>query len=323
MYNKIYNKIMFSEMFDKMIFNAKIDFSRDAFALAKRNHLQKCMEGAEAFYQSSSYGNFDGVFLRIRGGTLQVKCSLHKLFYKDTCGCLDNSRMFTVSNALEMIGALFERIGIERESAKVTYFEIGLNIPLSRDPLEYIGMVLSAGGENGKEMFNDANFQKNRQKTTEKSRNIKKVLKIYDKGFEARSKGKHVEGNILRVETIYRRQSLPLPVLFSGEYIGKLTGRFYRDWQSLEFPRRLCFDKGIKASQAEKARCLLSLGREEYLRRSREAFLLGECSKKQWETVRVFVRNWDSLKSRFYQLPDGRETEYRRELERMYRIATL
>ena len=37
-----------------------------------------------------------------------------------------------------------------------------------------------------RELFNDANFEKNRQKTTEKSKNIKKVFKIYDKGFEAR-----------------------------------------------------------------------------------------------------------------------------------------
>ena len=87
---------------------------------------------------------------------------------------------------------------------------------LSREANEYIRLVSSVG-ENRK-LFNDANFEENRQKTTEKSRCRSKVLKMYDKSFEYRSKGKAVESNILRLETSYRRQNIPLSEFFNDAF---------------------------------------------------------------------------------------------------------
>ena len=79
-----------------------------------------------------------------------------------------------------------------------------------------------------KEFFNDANFEKNRQKTTEKSKNIKKVFKIYDKGFEARSKRRYCDENILRIETVYKRQNIGVSEWLSNSNINKMLHIFYQ-----------------------------------------------------------------------------------------------
>ena len=304
-----------------MIFNTKIDFDSDAAGIASINRLQLCTKGKQAYYESSAYGNFEGLYVNIIGNVVHVKCSLHKLYYKELSGSLDNSQMFTVSNALKAINTLFDRLGIDRATTKVTYYEIGLNIQVEADPAEYINLVRSIGETEEKELFNDANFRKNRQKTTEKGRSIKKVLKIYDKGFEARSKGHDVTGNILRIETMYRRQSIPLSEFTSKSNLKKVYERFYRDWNSIEYQRRIEADKGIKPSQMERARNIIELGREMYLKQNKELFLNGDISKMRWETIRTFVKNWDSLKSKFRFKPDNKEVEYRNELNKAFKIA--
>lgn len=306
-------------MFDKMVFSKKIDFKKDAEVIAIRNHLQKCSEGLEIFYQSSCYGNFDGVYIKIRGSTMTVKCSLHKIFYKTEYGSLDNSKMFTMSDALGMIDMLFEIIGVDQKNVKVTYFEIGLNIPVVYDPLQYIEQITSVG----KEMFNDANFQKNRQKTTEKSKNIRKVMKIYDKGFEARSKGKMISGNILRLETIYKRQSVPLSQLMSEEFLGKISSKFINDWSTAEFPRSVVATKGIKASELEKARAILLMGKDGYFQKCRKEFFTDALTKKQWETIRIFIKKWDEIKSRFQIQAGKEEQEYQNKLSELFVEAYL
>lgn len=305
-----------------MVFNVKIDFDKDAPEIAKRNHLQRCTQGLEVFYQSSVYGNFEGVYIKLKGNTMQIKCSMHKLYSKGKIGVFDNSNMFTLSQATKMIDDLFEALEIEKDRVKVSYYEIGLNMQMIDDPLSYIELISFAGQSAEKEMYNDANYQKYRQKTTEKSKNIKKILKVYDKGFEARSKGRMIDGNILRIETIYRRQSIPLNVLISEEYLEKIIGRFYRDWYNVSYPMHLVADKGIKASQMEKAKAIMELGREKYLSISKQAFTSGELTKKAWETIRSFVRNWDGLKSGFHFKPDIKEIDYKDQLNEAFIIAS-
>ena len=186
-----------------MIFRAKIKESVIPLVI-EDFHLQQCTRGNEVFYESSSYGKFDALFIRIRGQTIQMKCSVHKLFEKMRSGKLDNSHTYRISEATEMIKYLFDSLHVKISDAKVTYFEIGLNMQMQKDSLDYISMIQTIG-EDAKEFFNDANFQKDRQRTTEKSRTKKKVFKIYDKTFEASEKRRTAEPNILRIETIYKR----------------------------------------------------------------------------------------------------------------------
>ncbi len=239
-------------MFDKVILNAHIACADHAEYLIYREHLQRCSEGDKVFWQSTSLANIDGVSMRLQGGNVQIKCSLHKMFYKGVTGHLDNTQMFTISQAKAIVHELLSRWEIDIGAVRVTYYEIGLNIPVNDDPLGYIASVHTIGSRQ-KEFFNDANFQKYRQKTTEKGRTIKKVFKIYDKGFEARSKDHFCDENILRLETIYRRQNIPLDVFLSDGELKKILDIYYRDWLSMEFDRRVVAEKGMKSSQLEKA----------------------------------------------------------------------
>ena len=306
-----------------MIFNAQIDFVRDAERIARKHHLIQCTEGNEIYYQSSALSNIEGIWWKIRGRTAQIKCSLHKLFWRSRYGTLDNSQMFTISDAKQIISELLDEWDINPEQVRITYYEVGLNIPVNHDPIEYISLAESIGVMRNRELFNDANFEKNRQKTTEKSKNIKKVFKIYDKGFEARDKGRMCEGNILRIETIYRRQSINLIDFFSEDSINNILHTFYRDWATISFRRRLSADKGVKSSQIEKAESLLRLGRDEYMKRTKSDWKSGYLSDKQYRTIREFIQSWDLIKSHFLLLPSSLETEYRSNLLSLFNKAKI
>lgn len=309
-------------MFDKVIFNVKISPNTPVPFIIRKNHLLECTEGEEVYYQSSSYGNFEGVFIKIRNGCIQVKCSLHKLYSKWSGGRLDNSGFFTMPQAIDTIRELFSCIGVGIDEAiKVTYYEIGLNIPVEHDAIEYIRLAGSIGGESGKELFNDAYFQKNRQKTTEKSSTIKKVFKMYDKTFECCSKDKPVEGNILRIETMFRRQSIPLPDFMSDAFIKRVTGGFYKNWNSITFPGKVEADAGVRGTQIEKARHIMENGCAKSMERIKEMCATGELTKRQAEQERAFVREWDSIKHKFRYVPDNKEVEYKRKLFKLLRYA--
>lgn len=310
-------------MFDKMIFNARIAFDKEALPLAMRNQLQRCAEGDSVFYQSAKQSRFDGVFIKVSRDRVQIKCSLHKTYYKAVFGMLDNSGQFTISNARNALEMLFKTVGLDKDRAKITYFEIGLNIPTKADPLQYIEAINSIGWNNEKELFIDANFKKNRQKTTEKSKNIKKVFKVYDKGFEMADR-KRIEPtgvNILRIETTYKRQNILVTDFFTPANIDRITRRFYTDWVSVGFTRTITAEKGIKPSQRAKAEKLLHLGREGYLNTAKADFEKGILSEKEYRTIREFIRDWDDNKHLYKATPSDLETEYRKELLRLSNIA--
>lgn len=310
-------------MFDRVIFNVNIGPDMPVQSIVRRNRLIECTEGREMYYKSPEEGKFEGIIMKIRNGRIQINCSPHSLYSKWNGGRLDNSGYFTMPQAVETVRELFDRIGVCMDEAiKVTYFEIGLNIPVQYDPLEYISMVSSIYEAGGKELFNDANFQKNRQKTTEKSNTIKKVFKIYDKGFEYRNKGKPVEGNILRIETMFRRQSIPLSTFISPDFIKRLTGRFYKDWSSISFPKRIEADSGTHSTQIEKARYIMEFGKDEYLSHVKELCACGEYSKKQGIMARAFAKEWDNIRSKFRYIPDNKEVEYMDKLRNLLSDAT-
>ncbi len=308
-------------MFDKMIFRAKIKESV-VHIVVEYFHLQQCMKGNVIFYESSAYGNFDALFIRIRGRTIQVKCSIHKLYEKMRSGKLDNSHTYRISEAVGMIRNLFDTLCVNIEDVKVTYFEIGLNMQMERDPLEYIEMMQTIGDE-AKEFFNDANFQKNRQRTTEKSRTKKKVFKVYDKTFEATDKRRDAEPNILRLETVYKRQEVKLSEFLDQFFKNKLANRFWQDWSAVHFKRDLQAEKGMKKSQLEKAEEIIRLGIGPYLDKNKKAFKERRITKKQWETIRNFARAWPSLKIHFLSPPTAGELEYKEKLLREFQIGRL
>ena len=306
-------------MFDKMIIKARISVD-DIGTVVLRNYLEECAEGDEVYYKSTAYANFDGCFIEIRGDTLRCKCSIHKLYSRGKVGRLDNSRPMTFAMAVRTIRELLMRLCVRMEDAVVTYYEIGVTMKLSRPADEYIRQVT---GASGRVLWNDANYPEYRQKTTEKSKYYRKVLKIYDKSFEASEKGKNVGSNILRIETVYKHQSVPLSELTDRIYLEKIGRIFYKDWSELQFHRELSAGKGVKMSQLDKAREIHRIGVTRYKERYKKLYLDGKLTKKQWETIRCFANGWSEERKKYTEEVGPLEREYKEKLLSGFQIGII
>lgn len=294
-------------MFDKIIMKATVD-PADIDTIVLRNYLEQCTEGDEVFYKSTAYANLDGCFIELRGNRLKCKCSICKLYSKGKTGKLDNSRPMTFAMAVRTIKELLLRLCVRIENAVVTYYEIGITMKMACSADQYIRQVLEVSD---RVLWNDANFPEYRQKTTEKSKYYRKVMKIYDKSFEAESKGRRVGDNILRIETVYRHQSVSMLELVDNFFLSKMGRIFYKDWSEICFVRELSAIKGVKISQLEKAREIHRLGVTRYKERYKQMFLDGKLTKKQWETIRNFANSWMIEREKYVEEIGGLEREFK------------
>ncbi len=306
-------------MFDKVTIKARIDVG-DIDTIVLRNYLEQCTEGDELYYKSTAYANFDGCFVEVRGDTLKCKCSINKLYEKEQSGKLDNSKPMTFRNAVRTINALLNRLCVKPENAVVTYYEVGVTMKMPRPATEYISLAEEVSG---RVLWNDANFPVDRQKTTEKSKYFRKVLKIYDKTFEGESKGRKVGKNILRVESVYRHQQIQLTDLISTETMAKIGRVFYNDWSEARFVRDVEPCGGVKMSQIDKARELLRLGVDRYREKYKALYLEGKLTKKQWETIRNFARSWPDEKDKYKEIERDEEIEFREKLLALYQVGSV
>lgn len=262
-------------MFDKVIIKASID-SADIDTVILRNYLEQCTEGDEVYYKSTAYANFDGCFIELRGNKLRCKCSICKLYSRGKTGKLDNSRPMTFAMAIRTIKELLLKLCVKMENALVTYYEIGITMKMSQPADCYIKQVHEASG---RKLWNDANFPEYRQKTTEKSKYYRKVLKIYDKSYEAGEKGRYVGNNILRIETVYKHQSISMLEFIDNYFLNKIGRIFYKDWSEICFVRELTAMKGVKISQLEKAREIHRIGVTRYKEHYKRLYLDGKLTK--------------------------------------------
>lgn len=86
--------------------------------------------------------------------------------------------MFTISDAKQIISELLDEWDINPEQVRITYYEVGLNIPVDHDPIEYISLAESIGVMRNRELFNDANFEKNRQKQRRNQRTSRRFSRF-------------------------------------------------------------------------------------------------------------------------------------------------
>ena len=306
-------------MFDKVIIKGKID-TADIESIVLVNYLEQCTEGDELFYRSTAYSNFDGCVIEVRGNQIKCRCSINKLYYKDKSGKLDNSKPMTFRNAVRTINALLLRLYLKPENAIVTYYELGLTLKLKNPATDYINAVTDISD---RILWNDANYPINRQKTTEKSKYYRKILKIYDKTFEAKGKGREVGNNILRIETIYRHQSIRLPDLIDPINLNKIGKIFYTDWLDIKFERELIPLPGVKISQLDKAKEIHRIGVDRYMVKYKAMYQEKKITKKQWETIRNFARSWTKERERYKEEPSELETEYKDKLLSAFQIGSI
>lgn len=301
-------------MYDKIILKG-IVATEDVDTIVLRNYLEECSEGDEVYYKSTAYANLSGVWIEVRGNRVTCKCSVCKLWAKEHTGKLDNSRPMTFGMAVKTIEGLLMRLCLKKEDAWVTYYEIGVTMKMKEEADKYIREVEEAAG---RYLWNDANYPEFRQKTTEKSKYYRKVLKIYDKSFEAQEKGRNVGSNVLRVETVYRHQKVPLTELTDRLFMGKMGRIFYEDWSGMCFARELTAKKGVKMSQLERAREIQRIGVTRYKQRYKQLYLERKVTKKHWETMRNFANNWEQEKQHFDEHIGELEKEFKEKLLKGY-----
>lgn len=289
----------------------------DIDTIVLRNYLEQCTEGDEVYYKSTAYANFDGCFIELRGNKLKCKCSICKLYSKGKNGKLDNSRPMTFAMAIRTIKELLLRLCVRMENAVVTYYEIGITMKMSHSADCYIRQVQEISD---RILWNDANFPEYRQKTTEKSKYFRKVLKVYDKSFEAGEKGRRVGDNILRIETVYRHQSVSMLEFTDCIFLSKMGRIFYKDWSEICFVRELSATKGVKISQLEKAREIHKLGVTRYKERYKRMFLDKKLTKKQWETIRNFAKVWPAEREKYVEEVGELEQEFKDRLLSNFQI---
>nr|AIF26667.1 hypothetical protein [uncultured bacterium fosmid pJB83B9] len=296
-------------MFDKMTWKVRLKPDEQEHVIRALSMVE-CTKGSAVYYQVTEAGKFRDIHAIVKDGKLTMRFSCHKMWNLWLRHELDNSDMFTMAQALAVIRRMLTLLDLPPERIKCDRFEVGLSFQLDSEPIYYI-RLMKAVGESGKEFFIDALWEKNRQRTSIKTQTTKKVLKVYDKTFEAEQKGRQVPPRIIRVETIWKRQSANLQALIEPANISRLTSVFWRDWHQPTFIREIHADKGCKASQIEKATAIMTEGLQSYRDRQRELFLKRRITKKSWETIRTFCDEWRTVHCLHYVwAPGSLELEY-------------
>jgi hypothetical protein len=296
-------------MFDWITIRARVsDDVRNQ--LVAKHSLRECRGTSGAVeYDSSGISNIHGLSVSIKKNVVTLRTSLHKYYdnrnFGTGVGRGLNVTLFDRVSAVAAFHNLLAENFLREDATKVLKFEIGLNLHMKMEPVEYIKLIRAIGVQT-KCYFEDANYRRNRQKTTEKHKDIRKFFKIYDKGFERFEKERRkevkergIEENLLRIETVYKRNSTKADNFLSDSNINRLFDQFFEDWSSALFLRRVRADKGIRKSELDRAERIFNIGPEEYMRQAAELYKQGHLTEKQYRTIREFVRDFDKLKHNF------------------------
>jgi hypothetical protein len=303
-------------MFDKITIRATVS-DDECVHLARLYKLHTWVNEAGTLveYRSSEYAKFKGIEVNIKKNKLTLKTSLHKFWYNENYGKLRNDSLFTVSEAKSAFEMLLFVNGLVPGKVRIIQFEIGLNLNVNYDPLTFIEQVRYVSLKD-KNMFVDANFQKDRQRTTMKHKHIRKYFKIYDKTWEMFDKrkdgGEMSEQKILRVESVFRRHNEKADSFFSSQNVNRLVTRFYTDWKDLFFFRSVRAEMGTRKSEIDRATEIANEGLDEYLERARKDFESKRLTQKQYRVIREFARDFELSGDKYEIVVSPQEREYKR-----------
>jgi len=305
------------KIFDKITITAKV--SNEDCAFLEEYHSLKVFKNfnqTDVEYKSSNYSNISGIGIYIKRNKLILKTILHKYWQNKCYGKLRNDNLFTISESKLAFEMLLSENRLKAESVFITQFEIGLNLNVSYDPLTYIELVRYIVASSDKEMFIDANYRKNRQKTTEKHKDIRKYFKIYDKGWQLLDKKRVQVSNrtkserILRIETCYKRCKTKSDKFFSNQNLNRLTNRFYDDWNKLQFFKEVTGKKGCRLSEIERAKIIINYGKDYLANINNQEYKKHIVTQNQYRNVREFIRDFDKHKSKFKTVISEQENDY-------------
>ena len=298
-----------------------------------RNCLQTNSKDGEVWYSNDKTKNLaqqQGIYIAIDTlGKLKAEGSLHK-YYNETRGYdRNNYNTFTMSEARAAMDRMLFDKGIRKEDARVYNYEIGLNLTVSNDCRDYMQKMKSIGlRANERELYIDPLYvnpmQRNERMKVTGFRKVRKYYKVYDKVFECIDKKRKVipEGNILRIETVYRRvENCPVSFFFSAENMRKMVEAFFRDWRTVRFDRDIITPKGTGRAKQQLCADIMQHGKENVLRMSKKHHQVGSLSDWEFRNIREFItKEWDLMKKDIVLKKSDIENEFRQLLEINYTI---
>ncbi|MEG2121485.1 MAG: hypothetical protein RRZ64_05460 [Rikenellaceae bacterium] len=287
--------------------------------IVKHNKLQTNSKKDVIYYDNDNTKNIrDGFFIRVtpKNKKVEIECSLHKFWNWRHIRRQVNHNVFTVKNAIDTLQLLSECTGVDVYRMKVTYYEIGLNLYLDNECSQYIDKMQAIGlFDNKKELYINPRYKGSTVLTTKFYNQIKRIYKVYDKGFEMIDKGQttHIEANILRIETIRKRvDKMTVKRLFSPSNLDGLIDAFFVDWRTLQFDGAISAPKGTHQWKIDISRSILKNGVEKTLK---DVAQKGK-TPKQLRVIRKFIlSDWREFKKEIKVIKSLQEQEYREKLQ--------
>ncbi|MBD8389640.1 hypothetical protein [Dysgonomonas sp. BGC7] len=292
----------------------------EIFNIVWRNGLQTNSKDGVVFYDNIGTKNLkqqNGLFIRIEtNGRLKLEGSLHKYRNDITNNGRNNFDLFTMSEAKGTIERLLFDKGIVAEGTRVYNYEVGINLNVSKDCRAYMDKMRSIGPEgNLKPFFVNARYKDKRTITTLFHKDFRKYFKVYDKVFEMKDRKSKLipEGNILRIETVFRRQDKCfVNDFFSPDNLRKMVNTFFRDWRTIQFEKDIITPKGTGRARQQLCIEIMNKGPDIVLRQAKEKHDRRVLTDWEYRNIREFVTNeWNVLKKEIRYIKSDEELEFR------------
>lgn len=298
-----------------------------------RNGLQTNSKDGAVCYSNEKTKNFiqqKGIYINIDvNGRLRAEGSLHK-YYNETSGAdRNNYNMFTMRDARTTASQLLFDKGIDEEDARVYGYEVGLNINVSKDCRMYLDKMRSIGAVGDERMlyvnplYVNPRHRNERMKVTG-FKKVRKYFKVYDKVFECVDKKRKVipEGNILRIETVYKRLDGWTAVdFFAPNNLHKIMESFFKDWRTVQFEKDIITPKGTGRARQHLCLEIIAKGKDAVLQQAKERHKNGSLTAREYRSIREFITyEWDDIKKRIVFIPSDEEKEFRYLLKVNYSI---
>lgn len=293
-----------------------------------RNGLQTNSRDGAVFYDNMDTKNLiqqRGVYVKIdTNKRLKAECSLQKFWNELQFGIRSNHDMFTMSDARTAIRNLLHEKGIDMEDARVYNYEIGVNLNVSEDCRTYLDKIRSIGAVGSERLFyvNPKYvhpLHKSEYLKVTGFQGVRKHFKVYDKVHECKDKKRKVipEGNILRIETVYKRMAqCSVKDFFSPDNLYKMVEAFFRDWRTIQFDRDIITPKGTGRAKQHLCLEIMTKGKDKVLKQAKRRHSNGSLTDWEYRNIREFVsKEWDEVKKHITFIQSEEEKEFRHLLQ--------
>lgn len=298
-------------------------------SLVEKNNLQTNSSDGVVFYDNLNTKNLkqqQGILIRVETNRkLRVEGSLHKYFNEISEGERQNINLFSMANAKATINRLIADKGLITDDLRVYSYEIGLNLNVSMNCRTYLDKMKSIGAtDTEKQLYVNPRYKDERVKTTVFHTHTRKYFKVYDKVFEmVDKKRKHIpDGNILRIETAYRRlDNCFVTDFFSPDSLTKSLESFFRDWRTVQFRQDIVTPKGTGRAKQQLCMDILEHGRDAVLKQAKERYKAEALTDWEYRNTREFItKEWDEIKKEIRFIKSKEENEFRQLLATSYTL---